>query len=565
MIIGLDVGGTHTDAVLLGPRGVVCQAKVATDPENLLESVRGALLEVTRGVPRGEISRAVLSTTLGTNAIAQDRLASVGMIVSGGPGIDPDFFRVGAHYVSVRGSIDHRGREVQAVDDTEIEAIRARLFADGIETVGVVGKFSVRNPAHELRIREILGDDFAHVFLGHTVSGHLSFPRRIATTYLNGAVYPVYRAFYQAVTDSLHQEGLDLPIHVLKADGGTMSLEASLALPAQTILSGPAASVMGSLPHARAGADTLVLDIGGTTTDLALLVNGVPLLNPHGIDVGPFRTAIRSLETRSLPVGGDSAVQVVGGVVRVGPERAGPAIVYGGHVATPTDAFFALDNEPRQAAARAGLLPLAAELGVSVEESAQMIIDCVCRTILAAARDMVEQINRHPVYTVHEVLEGYQVVPTELLVLGGPAPRFAAPLAARTPQPVRVVPRWQVANAIGAAIARTTCEVVLFADTERGLARAPEEGFQRSVERHFGVADAVELARGLLRDKALREGADGADLELDVVEELQFNMVRGFHTSGRNIRVKVQVKPGLIHDYRTIHAQLGEEARAAGP
>ena len=117
-----------------------------------------------------------------------------------------------------------------------------------------------------------------------------------------------------------------------------------------------------------------------------------------------------------------------------------------------------------------------------------------------------------------------------------------------------------MANAIGAALARTTCEVTLFADTQQEIVSAPEENFAEPVDRNFSKEMAVEKAFGLLRDKAIKIGADTEDLEMEVTESLQFNMVRGFYTAGRNIRVKVQVKPGLIHGYRAIAERLAADA-----
>jgi hypothetical protein len=141
------------------------------------------------------------------------------------------------------------------------------------------------------------------------------------------------------------------------------------------------------------------------------------------------------------------------------------------------------------------------------------------------------------------------VRPRTILILGGPAPYFAQRLAERSRYEVRVVPRWKVANAIGAALARTTCEVTLFADTEQGIATAPEENFSQRIGDGFSPGDAQAKALELLKHKAVQKGADTEDLELEVIENLQFNMVRGFNTTGRNIRVKVQVRPGLLPGY----------------
>jgi len=109
-----------------------------------------------------------------------------------------------------------------------------------------------------------------------------------------------------------------------------------------------------------------------------------------------------------------------------------------------------------------------------------------------------------------------------------------------------VVPHWQVANAIGSALARTTTELTLFADTAQRIVTVPGEHYSTNISSHFELEDARQLAFELLREKALRRGASADDLQGEVIEESAFNMIRGFHTIGKNIRVRVQVKPGLI-------------------
>jgi len=558
MIIGLDVGGTHTDVVLLDSGGLIKEIKVHTDSQDLFNTVLEGINKVTSGVNPNDIERLVLSTTLTTNAIVQKATPQVGMIVAGGPGIDPEFFRTNAHYYSVSGSIDHRGRRISPIDPDEIKAIGKRLKADNIQYVGIAGKFSSRNPSHELEIRKLLRPHFKHIFLGHRVSGNLNFPRRIATTFLNAAVYPLHKRFFEAVRQSLDKEGLKIPIHVLKADGGTMSFESSIDFPGQTILSGPAASIMGATAFAPEDGDIIVLDIGGTTTDISVLVKRVPILAPFGIELGGYKTLIRSLDTCSIGVGGDSVVKVENGKIVIGPERLGFAMVYGGKYPTPTDALAVMgrikDGDIDKA--RQGLLPIATEIGCSLEEAAAKIFDQACRFILQEVQKKIELINSKPVYTVHELIEGYQVEPKKIMILGGPAPYFADHLSRISDYEVTVVPGWKVANAIGAALARTTCEVSLFADTERGILTAPEEQFKKTVKRDFTREDAIEKAYKLLRNKAIEKGADSEDLEMELLEDLQFNMVRGFSTTGRYIRIKLQVKPGLIHGYQAVTNQI---------
>ncbi len=548
MIIGLDVGGTHTDVVLLSREGLVEALKVPTEPDDLFHSVLQALERITARVDAAGVSRLVLSTTLTTNAIVEDTIAPAGMIVSAGPGLDPAFFRTGRHYYPVPGSIDHRGRERRPLETAAVEAAARRMAADGIRQVGVVGKFSVRNPAHETAVQHCLGDRFERVFTGHRLSGRLNFPRRIATTFLNAAVYPLHRDFFQAVRRSLEQKGLAVPIDILKADGGTMNFDASLDAPCETILSGPAASVAGALAADPGPGQCMVLDVGGTTTDMALLVEGAPLLSPAGGRIGPHNTLVRALYTRSIAVGGDSEVRVEGGRLIIGPRRRGSAMAFGGPVPTPTDALIVLGHMQTgdRRRARDGIASVAARLNVAVEEAAAAVFDHTCGKILAAVDRMVAAVNRRPVHTIHAFREGLQVNPEAFLVMGGPAALFAPRLQTLSGRPCRVVPRPEVANAIGAALARATCEVTLLADTEQGLATAPEEDFTRRITGAYALEDARRDALRLLEKKALKKGARAGDLELEVVEEEVFNMVRGFSTTGRNIRVRAQVKPGVI-------------------
>ena len=562
MLIGLDVGGTHTDVVLLSNEGVARTVKVPTDPTHLFDTVLKGLDAVMADIDPVSIKRVVLSTTLTTNAIVQNKIPPVGMIVSCGPGIDPEFYRTSSHYHAISGTIDHRGREIDPVRPDRILEIIGILKKSGIRQLGIVGKFSVRNPAHELAIYEMAKGSFESVFMGHKLSGALNFPRRIATTYLNAAVFPVHKEFYQAIEQSLKQKGLDVPIRILKSDGGNMNFQSSIDFPVQTILSGPAASVVGSMLFADPESEMLVLDIGGTTTDMSILVNGAPLLNPWGVAVGPYQTLIRSLETLSIGIGGDSSISVNSSRdIKIGPDRKGPAMAFGGPAPTPTDALLIMGKEiggDREKAIQ-GFAPIAQALDMPIEAAARKIFERTCRLILLEARKMIRRINRKPVYTVYEMLEGHKVKPRDILVLGGPAPHFAECINAVSDFKAAVVPRWSVANAIGAALARTTSEVILFADTEQGIATSPGENFRKEIPNTFTKEEAISLALDLLKTKALKRGANAAFLEMEVVEDQEFNMVRGFYTTGKNIRVKVQVKPGLIHGYDELIRKLKSE------
>jgi hypothetical protein len=233
-------------------------------------------------------------------------------------------------------------------------------------------------------------------------------------------------------------------------------------------------------------------------------------------------------------------------------------MAYGGPLPTPTDAIFLLGigkgGDPEKA--RAGLQPVADALGIDIRDAAERIFEQACRTMLEEAAAMIERINAKPVYTVHELWEGHRLQPRNILVLGGPAPWFANGLERLSQSRVNVVPRWTVANAIGAGLARTTCAVTLFADTEQEIAAAPAEDYTQVIPSTFSKEDAVATALDLLHRKAIARGANPEHLELEVIEAMCFNMVRGFYTAGRNIRVTAQVKPGLIHGYDPVAEKM---------
>ncbi|TYT74978.1 hydantoinase/oxoprolinase family protein [Desulfobotulus mexicanus] len=550
MIIGLDVGGTHTDVVLLGPEGVLARTKEVTDQENLVDTVLRGVDGVLGDIDPGKITRVVLSTTLTTNSVIRNTLTPVGMVVAAGPGMDPELHAIGPSFHVVKGALDHRGAEIAALDKEAVKKAFALIREKGIRAIGLVTKFSVRNPSHEEVIEKAAKGLFDTVFCGHRLSGVLNFPRRIASCWLNAGVHDAFSSFSKAVKEAFQARGIIAPVHVLKADGGTFSLDAALECPGETVLSGPSASVMGAIPHAPSAKDVLVLDIGGTTTDMAVLIDKVPVLEPLGAEVGGVKTLFRALKSVSIGLGGDSELKLKGKELLIGPDRKGPALCLGGPVPTPTDAMAVLGffEGGDRAAALKGMETLGRDLGMETEAVSRFVLKSLCEKIRDAAFSMVDGINARPVYTLHEMLEGYVVKPEALLVMGGPAAVLAPGLGEACGLESSAVPDWGVANAIGAALARTTCAVTVLADTQRGFVRAPEEGYSAEAPIAFNMDDAIALAKKLVREKALRLGADVKGLEVEVLEAQEFSMMRGYRRAGRNIRVRAQVKPGLIRN-----------------
>ena len=549
MRIGIDVGGTHTDAVLIaeenGTLSVAKQIKVATDHYDLLASVRIALAAILDGVDTEQVVLLTLSTTLSTNAIVEGRTEDVGVLVSGGPGIDPENFRMGKFFYSLDGSIDHRGEEIFPVDSDMLAKATQEFCHSGLRVFAAVSKFSTRNNSHEKAMSMALEGCSDFVTLGHSLSGQLSYPRRIATAYYNSAVWRVFGRFADAIEASMLEHGLTAPVHILKADGGTMPLSVARNFPVESILSGPAASVMGIISLCDIRHDAVILDIGGTTTDIALFAQGAPLIENEGITVGSYPTLVRALQTTSIGIGGDSRLHMQAGKMRVGPERVGPSMAQGGKQPTLMDAlsYKGLTSYGDTEASRKGIEQLASLWDMFPEQVATDAIETALASITAAVKAMLEEVNAKPVYTIMELLEGAAITPKNMYVMGGPAAAFAPLLQKATEYTVTVPDAYAVANAIGAALTRTTFELELFADTEEGVMLIPTLDIRKKVNKQYLLEDARKDAVDALLSKAEGLGLSLAESDVDIVEASSFNMVGDWGTTGRNIRVKCQVRP----------------------
>lgn len=547
MIIGLDVGGTHIDAVLLNGGKVFKTAKVPYSSNSIVEGICKAVDELTAEVDPGNIERVNLSTTICTNAVLEGKTSPVGMILESGPGLDPSFLACGDENVFLDGYIDHRGQEVKPFNEDIVRDASRRFKAKGILKVGIATKFSVRNPAHELKARELLGGGFCPVVMGHALSGKLNFPRRVFTTYLNVAVYERFRYFASAIEKAFDERGLKAPVNVLKADGGTMNLKSAEAFPVYTVLSGPSASVVGCWALSGTGEDAVVLDIGGTTTDISFFAGGIPLLEPKGISIGVYPTLVRAIYSQSMAIGGDSAVRVEGGRLVIGPMREGPPKALGGPMPTPSDAMILLGllNLGSREKAHLAMKGLGEELGLSPEETARLILDRMGDLIKERVDQLLEDLNSRPVYTIRELLHGEKIVPKRAVIIGGPARALSPTLEKKLKMPCHVPGNFEVANAIGAALSRVTAEITLMADTAQGYLTVPELGIMEKIGRNFKLENARKRAVELVKERASALGASSEDVEAEILEESSFNMVRGFYTVGRNIRVKAQIKPGV--------------------
>lgn len=237
------------------------------------------------------------------------------------------------------------------------------------------------------------------------MSGKLNFPRRVFTSYLNSAIFENFQDFARLIRKSLEKEGVDVPLFILKADGGTMNISTAEEKPIETILSGPAASFIGMSGMLSTEEDAVLLDIGGTTTDIFFLADGVPLFESLGIKIGQYKTLVRSVYSVSIGLKGDSRIKIVDDRIEIGPYREGYPIVFGGPEPTPSDAMIVLglmDAGDKQKAYKA-MEKLGKELNQSAEETAELVLERMGEMIEEKVTELLIKINSEPVYTIKEL------------------------------------------------------------------------------------------------------------------------------------------------------------------
>lgn len=328
--IGIDTGGTYTDAALIdaGTRVVLAKAKAITTKGDLSVGVGEAMQAVlaqaavlSPPVSGGEVGLVSVSTTLATNAIVEGHGSAVAVILVGFDERMAERTEIaraipGTRVLRIAGGHDHAGNEAARLDLAAVEAFLHET-RDVVEAYAVASQYSVRNPAHEHAVRACAERLTSRpVTLSSDLAQALDAPRRALTAALNARIISRIVALVAAVRSAMARHGVDGPLMIVKGDGTLAAADEVARRPIETILSGPAASVIGARFLSDLS-DCVISDIGGTTTDVAVLENGWPRLDRSGAIVGGRRTLVRAIDMRTFGLGGDSEVDFDrdGGVV----------------------------------------------------------------------------------------------------------------------------------------------------------------------------------------------------------------------------------------------------------
>lgn len=503
--VGIDVGGTNTDAVLMQGAEVIAATKTATTSD-LMSGVVAVLEAVIRagGVARQSISAVMLGTTHFTNAVAERRnLVPVGVLRLGLPATTavpplttwPDDIRVAVQALTrtVHGGYEFDGREIAAVREAEIRDFAAECGRAGIRHFAISGVFSTINNAQEAHAAQLIHEVCPGVSM--TLSsdiGRISLIDRENATVLNAALCGLGSVLARAFANALREAGVAAPFFLTQNDGTLMSAERAAVVPIMTVASGPTNSMRGAA-FLSGCKDALVVDVGGTTSDIGVLQNGFPRQAGTAIEVGGVRTNFQMPDVLSLALGGGT--EISDNLQKIGPRSVGyritsEALVFGGTTLTATDIAVACGADDIGDRGRVS--------GLGREQA---------EACLKRMRAMIE-------LGVEQMRTSSEPVP--VIAVGG----GSLLVGSRVGSLERIVPpHHTVANAVGAAMAQVSGEV------DRVVALAGR-----------GRDQAIADLRSEATLKAVQAGADARTIQLVDIEDVPLAYMPG---DAARIRIRV--------------------------
>lgn len=322
LILGIDTGGTYTDGVIINAvtGEILGKAKAFTTKENLCIGIRNCI-DCLKFTEYENIVLVCLSTTLATNAIVEGIGCKAGLITVGVP---PCGALPTENMVAIRGKLDIKGREREGISEKELEAAIEKLVGT-VDAIAVSGYASVRNPMQELAVKSKIRENTTiPVVCAHELTSNLGYYERTVTALLNAKLIPIVKDLMEAAKGVLAEKGVVAPLMIVRGDGSLMHENFAQERPIETILSGPAASIIGGR-YLSKEEDAIIFDMGGTTSDIARIHQGVAHIKKEGACVGGWRTCVQAAEIYTYGLGGDSHIYLDElGEIKVGPKKVKP-------------------------------------------------------------------------------------------------------------------------------------------------------------------------------------------------------------------------------------------------
>jgi N-methylhydantoinase A len=539
--LGVDVGGTFTDLLLFNDEDGRCwRHKTPSTPHDSSEGVITGVKAICEkaSISASQIDVFLHGTTVATNAVLEGKGARVGLVVTEGykqmmqiarslvPGglaawivwPKPEPMARLEDTVQIKGRLDAQGRELRPVDDADIRAQLLTLKASGVQALTVSLMNAYVDGRHERRVAEIAAEVMPEVpvSLSHVVLPEMQEYERTLTTVANAAVRPIVGSYVRNLRAQLRKLGMQGRIALLRSDGGLMSSEAAEEQPVALLMSGPAGGVTGALWVARhAGLNNiLTLDVGGTSTDVALIENGEPRL-VRTTDVGHLTVRVSALDVKTVGAGGGSIAKIpaLTKALRVGPESAGAVpgpVCYGrgGKVATVTDANVVLGYLPEnllggafkldRAAARAAVQDVADALGVSLYEAARGIIDIVNENMFGALRMI-------------SVQQGYDPRDFALMGFGGAGPLHVNAVS-------KLMGSWPAVSPVSPGV------LCALGDATTRMRAETARSFSRLISRSSDadVLAVLQAMQAQVHDALERDGVDAGEIEIRFEADLRY-------------------------------------------
>jgi N-methylhydantoinase A/oxoprolinase/acetone carboxylase beta subunit len=318
-ILGIDTGGTYTDGVVydMEKREIVKKTKLLTSYSDLRTCIKECICDLNLD-DKESIKSVSLSTTLATNAIVEDTGCEVGLIIIGR---QPEGNMPVKNSRTISGGHDVGGNEILPLIMDEIEEA-IEFFKDKVGAIAISGYFSVRNPDHEIKVKKLVRQKLnIPVVCAHSLSSSLGYYERTVTAVINAKLVPIIVDLMESIKDVLCEEGINAPLMIVKGDGSLMNVNMAMERPIETILSGPASSIVGSIELSKLK-DAVIIDMGGTTSDIAVVRDGIPKINEEGAMIEGWLTRVQAADIKTYGLGGDSRIYLdESGKLVIGPQK----------------------------------------------------------------------------------------------------------------------------------------------------------------------------------------------------------------------------------------------------
>lgn len=541
MILGIDVGGTYSDGILISNNNVVAQIKTKTNSNDLIKTI----LEIKKSlnINSENLEKVIVSTTLMTNFIVEKKYKNVGLLLVPGPGMTYSESVFPFPYKILKGGIDFQGRIISNIEKKEVLEKTEEFIKEGINKISINSKFSPRNPLIENQIYEILNNNFPELKIekGIDLTGNLNFIRRSISSGLKMASTDIFNNFLDTLQKVF--EGTE-KIYILKSDGGIVPLEVSRNYSVETIFSGPAASAFGALALMKSIDSTLVIDIGGTTSDYSLILNHEPLFSSKGIKINNFYTTARGLSVFSLPLGGDTKIEFIDNRFIFTLNKTLPAMEGGNNVTISDCLCFLGEIDIGNKELATKILERESEkIGHTAQEIALKVLDQAGKLIVENLKNVIEYWENEPKYKVWQIENKMKIHPDLLFLIGGPAKGLRKYIQKHIDIPVVVDKNAMTANALGAALAKESFSSYVRINTSEkrittGWGYFEEKSFTKRIHPKEAIDFALDITKKHLKSLGINE-------EPIIFEHEIFSIVRDGYTNGQIHEISIGLKPGI--------------------